>query len=106
MEDAIDRLRACAALRALLAHYATAADPTAWQDRLMQLDGVASQELVGLHGALLANEWLEQNTGVVVKVVPGLVPGCYRATRAGHKALAAAAKPRDDEECAAATEAA
>lgn len=106
MDDAIDRLRACAALRALLGHYAHVADPRAWQDRLMQLEGVPPPELVALHGELLAHEWLEQNTGVVVKGAPGAVPCCYRVTRAGHRALAASSKPRDDEECAGATEAA
>jgi hypothetical protein len=106
MDDVIDRLRDSDLLRGLLAHYAAAADPTAWQDRLMQMDYVPSQGLVALHGELLAHQLLEQNTGFVGKVIPGAVPGCYRASRAGHKALAAAARPREDAECAGAADAA
>jgi hypothetical protein len=72
----------------------------------MQMEGVPPQELVRLHGELLAHEWLEQNTGVVVRLAPGAVPCCYRATRTGHRALAAATRPREEEEFAGATEAA
>lgn len=106
MDDVIDRLRESAPLRELLAHYAVAPDLAVWQDRLMQFDGVSPQGLVALHGELLAHQLLEQNTGVVGKVVAGAVPGCYRATRAGHRALAAAARARDEEECAGAVDAA
>jgi len=106
MDDAIDGLRASSALRSLLAHYAAAADATAWLDRLMQLDGVSAHGLVALHGELLAHQLLEQNTGIIVKVTAGAVPCCYRATRAGQKALAAASRPREDEECAGASDAA
>jgi hypothetical protein len=100
MDDAIERLRMSSALRALLSHYALAADPTVWLDRLMQFASASAQDMVALHGELLAHQWLEQNTGIIVKVTPGAVPGCYRATRAGYKALTAASRPRDDEECA------
>ncbi len=100
MEDEIDLLRTSAPLRTLLNHYAAAADPAAWQDRLMRLDGVPVEQLVALHGGLLAHQWLEQNTGVIGKLMPGTVPGCYSATRPRHNALAIASRPRDDEECA------
>jgi hypothetical protein len=100
MEDDLDRLRNSAALRALLEHYAAATAPEVWQDRLMQQNGSSPRELVALHGELIAQQWLEQNTGVIATVRPGMVVGCYRATRAGRRALVAAARPRDDEECA------
>jgi hypothetical protein len=104
MEDDLDRLRNSAALRSLLEHYAVATDPEAWQDRLMEQDGLSPRELVALHGELIAQQWLEQNTGVIAMVKPGRVAGCYRATRAGRRALIAAARPRDDDECAVSAE--
>jgi hypothetical protein len=104
MEDELDRLRNSTALRSLLEHYAAALAPEAWQDRLMQQQGLSPRELVVLHGELIAQQWLEQNTGVVAAVRPGTVAGCYRATRAGRRALVAAARPRDDDECAVSAE--
>jgi hypothetical protein len=89
MFDEMDRLRAHELLRRLLAHYVRAgeADREAWQDRLMEMDGVEPQALTRLHGELLAYGWLDQNTGAVAAPRPGAVPRCYRATRAGHRAL-------------------
>ena len=87
MFDEVERLRADPRLLGLLAHYARAgvADREAWQDRVMELDGVETRQLARLHGELIACGWLEQNTGVTG---PGKVgASCYRSTSAGLKAL-------------------
>ena len=85
MFDEVDALRDSADLQRLLDHYvgACAADREAWQDRLMEVEGVEARELVRLHGLLIAFGWLEQNTGNVPVVRAGAVPGCYRVTAAG-----------------------
>lgn len=84
-----DVLRECPALRSLLDHYheVSGGDLTAWQDRLAELPGVSSKELVKLHGELIAQDWVEQNTGVVTIRRPGVVAACYRITSAGRRAL-------------------
>ena len=76
-------------LSRLLAHYAEAGatDREAWQNRVMNLEGVEGQELVKLHGKLIAFDWIEQNTGAVPILQQGPVPQCYRVTGAGLKAL-------------------
>jgi hypothetical protein len=85
MFDEVDALRDSPDLQRLLDHYvgACAADREAWQDRLMELEGVEAGELVRLHGLLIAFGWLEQNTGNVPVVRAGAVPCCYRVTAAG-----------------------
>jgi hypothetical protein len=85
-EDA-DRLREEEPLRGLLAHYAGAEDREAWQDRVMELDGVERQALARLHGELLAYGWVEMNLGAAPPCRSGVVPQCYRATAAGRRAL-------------------
>jgi hypothetical protein len=104
MFDELDHLREDARLAALLIHYAEkgAADREAWQDRLMALDGVPADTLVKLHGALLAFDWLEQNTGVTVVPRPAAVPQCYRITLAGQRALRRARRELDSDEAEAA----
>lgn len=89
MFDELDRLAEDGNLFALLAHYARAgaADPEAWQDRLMAMPGVPPEDLVKLHGELLAYEWMEPNPAGVPAPRPGAVPQCYRATAAGRRAL-------------------
>jgi hypothetical protein len=89
MLDDMDRLRAHEPLRRLLAHYAQAgaADREAWQDRLMELDGVEPPSLARLHGDLLAYGWIDQNTGALTAWRPGAVLQCYRATSAGQRTL-------------------
>jgi hypothetical protein len=81
MNDELAALTASEPLLNLLAHYAerSASDRQAWHDRLMRLDRCDLRDLSKLHGKLIAFGWLEQNTGVL--------PSCYRATRAGIKAL-------------------
>jgi hypothetical protein len=81
MFDELERLGKDEWLFALLAHYAKAgaADREAWRARLGQLDGVRAEELVKLHGELIAYDWVEQNTGEV--------PACYRVTPAGLRAF-------------------
>src|SRR5262249_7057142 len=73
MFDELERLRAEEDLHRLLAHYAERgeAERDAWQDRVMEWDGGSKEDLVRLHGALLAFEWIELNVGVVVSPQPG-----------------------------------
>src|SRR5947209_5971276 len=89
MFDQSQRLRDSQHLFLLLTHYArlAAADREAWQDRLMQLPGVQPKDLVRLHGELLAQHWIEQNTGITPLLRAGSVPCCYRVTPAGQRAL-------------------
>ena len=100
MFDELARLRTDEALRQLLCHYTATAngDRETWQDRLMSLDGVSREELVRLHGELLAFAWIEQNTGVLTEVRAGAVPQCYRVTAAGVRALKRAADPDEKDE--------
>jgi hypothetical protein len=88
MFDEVERLRGTAALQQLLGHYAQAGtlDRDSWQDRLMQLAGVEAQELIQLHGELLAYGWVEQNTGNMRSAKLGAVACCYRVTLAGLRA--------------------
>ena len=89
MLDELQVLQGNKYLSRLLAHYAEAGatNREAWQDRVMNLEGVERQELVKLHGKLIAFSWIEQNTGVVPILEQGAVPQCYRVTGAGLKAL-------------------
>lgn len=73
-------------LLTLLTHYA-AEDREAWQDRVMSVDGAKPEELVTLHGLLLAGDLLEQNTGSTPVLRRDGVPCCYRVTTAGRRAL-------------------
>ena len=104
MFDALEHLREDPCLAALLAHYAEtgADDREAWQDRVMEWDGAAAEALVGLHGCLLAHDWIEQNTGVTPAARPGAVPQCYRVTAAGRRALTNARLRPDADEAEAA----
>ncbi len=99
MFDELDQLRADESLRRLLEHYADrgALDREAWQDRVMPSDGLSASDLVRLHGELLAQEWIEQNTGILPVLRPGAVPQCYRVTAAGLRALKKS-RQRDEEE--------
>jgi hypothetical protein len=89
MFDETDRLRAVEGLCALLERYAELARPDrqAWQDRILELNGVGSRELVRLHGELLAYGWVEQNTGLTPNVLRGTALSCYRITSAGVRVL-------------------
>jgi hypothetical protein len=89
MFDELDRLRTEEPLRQLLAHYVEAGEPdrVAWQDRLMQVDGVEPEVLTKLHGELLAYGWVDLNVGASPGLRNGAVPLCYRATAAGRRAL-------------------
>jgi hypothetical protein len=98
MFDEVQHLRDSPTLQRLLEHYARsgAADREAWQDRLMELDGTGPHDLVQLHGELLAFNWIEQNTGVTPNPRRGAVPGCYRVTLLGQRALRRAADSEDE----------
>lgn len=87
MFDEMDLLRDNRDLANLLDHYAQVgtADSEAWQDRVMEFEGVQSENLVKLHGYLIAHGWIAQNTGVTPTGRPGA--GCYRITSAGRRAL-------------------
>lgn len=69
-------------LTSLLGHYVRGNEQNRemWQNRVMEVPGIRPEELVRLHGRLLASEWIEQNIGA------GLTD-CYRATTAGRKAF-------------------
>ncbi len=104
MFDELQRLREEQRLFHLLRHYVhgNEANPEAWQDRLMTLDGTRAEELTRLHGELLAYEWIEQNTGVTPAPRIGAATQCYRATTGGRRALKQAGVPRDEEDARAA----
>jgi hypothetical protein len=89
MSDDLQPLRGDRELVELLAHYAELAAPDreAWQDRVMELEGVEARQLARLHGALIATGWVEQNTGVTPAATRKVGAGCYRVTGAGLKAL-------------------
>jgi hypothetical protein len=72
-------------LLALLAHYARqgSEDRSVWQDRLMKVEGIDSQQLTTLHGELIAFDWIEQNTGEAKMSPDGTIANCYRITQEG-----------------------
>ena len=85
MLDDVQRLRDNPRLFELLSHYAKlgAADRHIWQDRMMHIDGVETNELSRLHGELILSDLIEQNTGQVTPVKDGVVTACYRITLNG-----------------------
>jgi hypothetical protein len=89
MVNELEQLRDSAELFALLSHYAELAAPDrhVWQDRRMRQDGCTAREVARLHGELIAYGWVEQNVGVAPALREGEVPGCYRITTAGVRAL-------------------
>jgi hypothetical protein len=89
MVDDVELLVENQPLLALLTHYAQAGteDREAWQDRVMTLGGAKPDELVRLHGLLLAGDWVEQNTGSTPTLRREGVPACYRVTTGGQRAL-------------------
>jgi hypothetical protein len=99
MLDELNRLRADEYLLELLKHYASLGevDREAWQDRVMNHQAVDCTALVRLHGDLLAFEWIEQNTGILVNAREGHMPSCYRVTTAGLRALKRA-RSREEED--------
>lgn len=86
------RLRDNPHLQQLLTHYAEGGrnDRRIWQDRLMEMDGLAPTQITKLHGELLAFEWVEQDTGAV--------RASYRITPSGIRFLKAAIHGTDDDE--------
>jgi hypothetical protein len=89
MFNEIERLRDTSALLTLLTHYAglAAPDRQVWHDRLMRLDGCDARQITRLHGELIAHGWLELDVASVPRPQAGAVPGCYRVTREGLRAL-------------------
>jgi hypothetical protein len=88
MEDEGESSSADPRLLLLLIHYATlgAADRMIWQDRLMIMAGVNPRDLHRLHGELIANGWIEQNTGMTPVLKAGVAANCYRITARGLRA--------------------
>ena len=82
MMDEVQPLRESADLFSLLNHYAQQCerDRQQWQPRRCEMPGCEPRKLSRLHGTLLAEGWLEQNTGMTH-------PGSYRLTGAGWRAL-------------------
>jgi hypothetical protein len=64
----------------------------------MAIDGVESPELSKLHGELIAFGWIEQNTGNTPVLRAGAVPGCYRVTLTGLRAVQQIQAPEADVE--------
>ncbi len=97
MLDDVEYLTEEKSLCRLLGYYvdAGAPDRQVWIDRCGELAGAEGRELARLHGTLLAFGWLEQNTGSVLPDRPGAQ--CYRATRAGQRALAQCLADREEE---------
>ncbi len=89
MGDDLEALAGDARLCRLLQFYREAGgdDREAWHDRAMAWEDGTAQEVARWHGALLAANWLEQNTGYVSGAAAGRVPACYRVTREGRAAL-------------------
>jgi len=92
MRDELDYLRGSSDLYDLLRRYAELgnANHETWQDRVMEMNGLDAKEITKLHGSLLAFSFIELNTGSVPCLKRGAVPGCYRVTPAGYRAVAAA----------------
>jgi hypothetical protein len=84
LDDSL-RLQENPLLLALLSHYAQQGteDRATWRDRLMQMEGVEPKQLSGLHGELIAFEWIEQNTGQALLLQGGTLSACYRITLNG-----------------------
>jgi hypothetical protein len=82
MMDEVQPLRESADLFSLLTYYAQHGeqDRHQWQPRRDEMPGCEPRKLSRLHGTLLAEGWLEQNTGITQ-------PGSYRLTGAGWRAL-------------------
>lgn len=99
MFDELQHLRDDPKLARLLRHYADlcAGDREKWQDRLMEMGGVEGRDLTRLHGELIGFQWVEQNTGMTPALRAGAVPGCYRVTAAGVRALKRAATREEDD---------
>jgi hypothetical protein len=78
MQDEIQILQGNKHLLRLLAHYAEAGatNQEAWQDRVMNLEGLENQDLIRMHGKSIAFGWLEQNAGGVPVLQQGSVPQC------------------------------
>jgi hypothetical protein len=87
--EELEPLRVLDGLCDLLRHYADLGKPDrqVWQDRVMDLNGMVGRELVRLHGELIAQGWIEQNTGNTPVLRKGEAPACYRITRPGLRAL-------------------
>ncbi len=97
MEDDLEQLARDERLYRLLAHYQQAGDDReAWHDRVMEWEGGSPADVVRWHGALLAANWVEQNTGATPAVAAGRVAGCYRITPAGRQALKRALVLREE----------
>jgi hypothetical protein len=89
MFEELDELQNDGSLVRLLAHYAQVGlkDREAWQDRVMEMQGLEARELTRLHGLLLAHGWVEQNTGMTPVLKREAAACSYRITGAGLRAM-------------------
>lgn len=90
MIDEMDLLRNSQELQQLLTHYSESRDEDGkphWQNRLMQIEGVDDDELVKLHGKLLAFSWINQDTGGLACT--------YRVTPSGLRAIKRIHNPQE-----------
>ena len=99
MLDEMQHLRNQPALYQLLEYYVggNETDREVWLDRLMHVNGIDARTLVEMHGQLLAFGFLEQNTGVVMALLRGACPQCYRSTPVGRRAFDASRSAVDEE---------
>lgn len=91
-QEDIQRLRDNPQLQQLLTHYADLGkqDREIWQNRLMEMGGLAPAQITKLHGELLAFEWVEQDTGAI--------RASYRISPSGIRSLKQAIQGTDDDE--------
>lgn len=64
-------------------HRPTPDERAGWLARVMEMDGVNSQELTKLHGELLAQGWIEQNTEASLLPKDAFLESSYRITSSG-----------------------
>lgn len=76
---------------ALLAAYgqrrAARSDNEGWEDRIMELPGFSSSDLIRAHGALLARDWIETRVHASALAIPGQLTACYRISGFGQAVL-------------------
>jgi hypothetical protein len=98
--DEPNALKKDSPLYALLRSYAEPGllNRDAWQDRVMELEGLSGRDLSRLHGELIALGWIEQNTGITPSVRANSALGCYRVTSIGLRVYRHVEREEDQDE--------